>query len=148
METAIITLLLGGSRDQTLLKRVTPAEVLLLRAIHGGNESVIDFKPAKTLPKGQTLTKSGLDGAKYDPEDAGADTVYENDFARLNDLYLKFNEENLGIFQSLFPGHNPKVPETFEEIGVNIKPAKELKTSKKASAEDKVDETVSSEVAA
>jgi hypothetical protein len=110
---------------------------LLLRAIHGGVESVIDFKPAKTLPKGQTLTKSGLDGGQYNPADAGVDTVYENDFARLNDLYLKFNEENLGIFQSLFAGHSPRIPETFQEIGVNlIGKSAAKKTSPKLAEDD------------
>lgn len=145
METANITLLLGGSRDQTVRKRVTPAEYVLLATIHGGEESVKEISAAKTLAQGKTLTISARDPKA---EEMNYDTQYESDIARIHDIYLKANEEVAKVFRDLFPGHNPRLPTTFKEVDINLKHLTAVQNKIDATPDEEIDEVSDEEVAA
>jgi len=125
METATCTLKIDNNANHTIpMMRITPAEYVMLNAIHGEG-SVIDLKKDKTLPLGQTL-KLGDEG----------DTAisFTGEKERIAYLYLRRSEANAGIWDKLFPGHNPRIPTKFTEVGVNIN-----KETKRAESHKNVD---------
>jgi hypothetical protein len=77
---------------ETVKTDVSPAEVLVLRALHGDD----------------AVTSIEVTG-KADPERA------RNEFKRLTDVYGK-KDENVRILSALFPGARPILPATFSAI--------------------------------
>lgn len=97
METCNVTVRHKGKLTSTVRRRaVTPAETVLLRKLHG-SDAVVEFE--------------------LNPEPVKRDSVEELD--RLRGFY-DASAENLKIIDDLFPGHSPKLPTTFGEIGVTV----------------------------
>lgn len=96
---------------------VTPAEVVMLRAIHGP-----DAVSAVALINGGVNDK----------------TSHAEELARLKATYTAQNEDGKPIIDSVFPGHSPTLPTTFDEIGIAIN-GDEPRTAKgkKAAAKNK-----------
>lgn len=91
MQRAIVTVLLAGDMLNTAVKTgVSPAEILLLRHIHG------DDAVTNITAQGNDRGKVGLD---------------EKD--RLKRAY------SAKAFTEVFPGAAPKLPDTLKEIGIN-----------------------------
>jgi hypothetical protein len=103
MQECTINLRLGGSLLHTVQKdRVTPAEIQVLRALHGP-DAVTDIVPTK-------MTKRG----------------HEQEFVRLTELYgrangadmIGANDPQKNLIASLFPGAAPTLPVTLKDIGL------------------------------
>lgn len=110
MQTASLLLALGGDGTMTVPKYgVTPAEVLLLQAIHG-DEAVtdIDIQPEE---------------AKYGEDvDNTHKRTSREERARLFGQYAKVTPDGgmqLRQLDALFPGVAAKLPETFAEIDLD-----------------------------
>jgi hypothetical protein len=105
MQLSNVMVRLGGLLTNTVPKvGVTPAEILILRHIHG-QESVVDIRP------------TGFDKRRRN------DTEYE----RLAQIYDRGagtfvgspgEEENRSVMARLFPGAMKKLPTTLEDIGI------------------------------
>lgn len=78
---------------------VTPAEVVLLRAIHGP-DAVSNIK----------LLNSGINDK----------TSHAEEIARLRTHYTAVNEDGKAIIDLTFPGHAPQLPTSFRDIGVSL----------------------------
>lgn len=90
MQRCTCTVRLAGELTQTTVRHgVSPAEVVILRHMHG-DDAVQDFKPG------------GNDRGKR-----------INEADRLQARYKKH-------YGKCFPGANPKLPERFDEIGVDL----------------------------
>lgn len=117
METANILLDIGSDGTSILSKsRVTPAEVAVLRLIHG-DDAVTEIE---VLP-GEALT----DGKKR---------THRQEIARLMDVYGKPTPEGgreARAVTALFPGAAARVFETFEELEL---PDDHFKTTARATA--------------
>ncbi|MEQ9416660.1 MAG: hypothetical protein RJQ08_03855 [Salinisphaeraceae bacterium] len=97
METCNVTVRHKGRLTSTVRRRaVTPAETVLLRELHGA-DAVVEFE--------------------LNPTPIKRDSVAE--IERLRDFY-GVSAEQLKIIDNAFPGHSPKLPETFAEIGVAV----------------------------
>jgi hypothetical protein len=104
MQECTITLRLGGSLLHTVEKdRVTPAEIQVLRYLHGP-DAVVNIVPTK-------MTKRG----------------HVDEFTRLTELYGRANGADViggtndaqkNLVASLFPGANPTLPITLKDIGL------------------------------
>ena len=103
MQECNITLRLNGSLQHTIAKEhVTPAEIQVLRALHG-QDAVVDVIPTK-------MTKRG----------------HRQEFDRLSELYgranggdgLNSNDPTKNLVASLFPGANPVLPIHLKDIGM------------------------------
>lgn len=95
MDLATLELRLGGSLANTIMKRdVTPAELIVLRAMHGD----------------ECIASIQWQGKK----ELGSD----NELDRLRGIYNTKNGQEL--FIKLFPGAAPKMPSTFKEIGYDV----------------------------
>lgn len=99
MQLANCHVRLSGDLNNEIFKaRVTPAEVLILRAIHGG-ESIVKFQPL------------GMDKRPHAGE-----------IERLKAEY------GAKVFGEAFPGAAPTLPISFKDIGIDLladdKPAK------------------------
>lgn len=120
METANIILALGGDNGNTVPKRgVTPAEIALLRAIHG-DDAVTDIEPT-----GDEATNE--DGRKRSNRD---------ELSRLRSLYpAKDGASGTRIVDILYPGAAARVFETIDELEIDevfFKPAERVKPTPKA----------------
>lgn len=112
MQTALATILLSGSLDTSVTKRITPAEAVILKAIHASDciESIkVDDKPEGTA-------KNRTSAAEIE---------------RLARIY------GSKVVSKAFPGAMPKLPDNFVEVGVvapepDIKPVESKKGSKPA----------------
>lgn len=95
MQTANITLALGGNLGQTIQKfGVTPAEVAVLREIHG-NAAVFDIHPL----------------------DDEVERTSREERSRLLEIYGKPpGSRELSAVEYLFPGAAARVFETFDEL--------------------------------
>ena len=103
MQECNITLRLNGSLQHTVLKeRVTPAEIQVLRSLHG-QDAVVDVTPTKMSKRG-----------------------HREEFDRLSELYgranggdgLNSSDANKNLVASLFPGANPVLPIHLKDIGM------------------------------
>lgn len=110
MQLAKVYVRLGGDTRQVVPKEgVTPAEVVVLKHIHGGQQAI-----GKVLLTGETA----VDDAR--------------ELRRLRQNYTSPNcQKFLG---EAFPGLDPKLPQTFSDIGVRL-----------AKEDDEVAEEVESE---
>jgi hypothetical protein len=91
MQRCTCTVRLSGDVGHTVaLEGVSPAEVLVLRRIHG-EDAVVDF-----APDGNDRGKAGLD--------------------EVGRLKGKYGDH----FDASFPGSAPKLPIDFEDIGVTL----------------------------
>lgn len=99
MQTANILLALGGDRDNQIPKyNVTPAEIAVLRLIHG-DESVTDVEPVGELKRSSKEERQ-----------------------RLNDIYARVqpNGTRKAVeVDALFPGAAARVFETFDELDLD-----------------------------
>lgn len=103
---------------------VTPAEIVMLRAIHGAD-----------AVSGVALLNGGINDK----------TSHAEELARLKVIYTAQNEDGKAIIDTVFPGHSPTLPTTFDEIGIAIngeepRTAKGKKAAAKNKAAAKVDE--------
>lgn len=97
MQVATITLRHAGRLDTQISKvQVTPAEVILLRALHGQDAVTVE-----------TITG-----------EAGRDSAEERD--RLDRLYGSVSAANMQTLERIFPGYNAKLPASFAEIGIQL----------------------------
>jgi hypothetical protein len=111
MQYANILLALGGDSGNQVGKYfVTPAEILVLQAIHG-DEAVTD------------VDIIDLDAAKLSDEqkEEYEDRTNAEDLARLRDQYraARIDDGNGGqllVMTSLFPGASAKAPENFADL--------------------------------
>lgn len=78
---------------------VTPAEVVLLRAIHGPD-----------AVQNVELLNGGVNDK----------TPHAEELQRLRDHYTALDAEGASIVGKLFPGHSPTLPTTFDEIGLAV----------------------------
>jgi hypothetical protein len=90
MQTAIVEILLNGNIQHTVTRRVTPAEIVLLKHIHG-DDSVV--APVEIESTKRTNTDE------------------------VNRLKAIYGEE---VFKAVFPGAMPKVPSELSEVGVTV----------------------------
>ena len=92
MQTASCSIAIGGDLGGTYVPResITPAEYLVLAAIHGGREAIrnLEIHP-------QDVERSGADEKR-----------------RLKDLY----ERQPKLVDSMFPGFSPQLPTTFAQV--------------------------------
>lgn len=102
MQLANLTLRLGGSQLHTVPKTgVTPAEILVLQAIHGA-DATVNIRPTK-------VDRARSHAAEYE---------------RLANIYDKAassnepGEDRKSIMATLFPGALKKLPTTLKEIGM------------------------------
>lgn len=129
MQTATVSVAIAGDQGNTVRKTdVTPAEVAVLRAIHG-DEAVFDIEPTEDVDRGNRaeLERIGL--------------IY-----RTSKI---FGTDNLAV-QALFPGAAARVFDSFDELGLDesaflaetrAKPKKaDAKKSAKKGKEDDVEE--------
>lgn len=94
MQTATGMVRIGGSLLHTVRKHgLTPAEIVVLRAVHG-NDAVTQLRAERTPLK-----------------------MKRND-EELERLELRYGGKV--VREVCFPGHSPKLPKTFKEIGLNI----------------------------
>ena len=103
MQKAIVEVLLNGSVLNTVSKIVTAAEVPLLREIHG-SDAVVNGQSAVTTKRTQAQEITRLKG-----------------------------EYGAVIFSKVYAGSYPKLPATFDEVGLEIAKT-ETKPAKKAAA--------------
>ena len=103
MQTAIAEILLNGNINNTVVKKITAAEVPLLRHIHGG-DAVVNAKADETFKRSNA-----------------------EEIERLKGFY---SEE---VFAKVYPGSLPKLPATLAEVGLiepevieDIKPLKKV----------------------
>lgn len=91
---------IGGDLGTRIAKApVSPAEVVVLRAIHG-NDSI----------NGLELINGGLNDK----------TPHAEEMRRLRDSYTATTEDGIPVIDKIFPGHSPQLPTTFREIGVDL----------------------------
>lgn len=110
MELADATVRLGGKMTSTVRKSgITPAEGVLLQALHG-NDALVE------------VVVSGRVGASSAAE-----------MERLRNVY-GVSSENLKTIDALFPGHSPKLPETFDDAGIFTEDAPKPSRSRKPAA--------------
>jgi len=89
MQRCECTVRLGGDITNTVHKvMVSPAEIVILRHIHGGDDAVVDIKP------------TGMDNMPH-----------ANERDRLNYTYGK------EVVEKVFPGSFAKLPVTLKDIG-------------------------------
>ena len=102
MQIANAFLSLGGDHGNTVPKTcITPAEALVLAAIHG-EDAVRDI----TIVEGKA-------------EDDGKPRANRAELERLNHLYGRAKDgENKSILKGLFPGTGAQVPKEFADIGL------------------------------
>jgi len=122
MQLANIILCLGGSLLHTVPKiDVTPAEILILRHIHG-DDAVTDIRPTSFDDRRRQEQEWQRLANAYD-RGAGAFTSEPGD-------------ENAPILSRLFPGAMKQLPVTFADIGMpEYDPPKPARRQRAASAE-------------
>jgi hypothetical protein len=111
MERANCIVRLGGLLTNTVPKAgVTPAEVLLLRSIHG-DDAVVDIRPTGEDPKVRVDQEYARLAEKYDRGGGG----FGGSPA----------EERKSRMETLFPGAVKRLPLTFAEAGIDVGSAAE-----------------------
>lgn len=106
MQLCKITLRLGASLLHTVHKvDVTPAEILVLKAIHG-QDAVVDIIPTRVD-----------DRRRHDAEFARLAHAYDRGAGT---FVSQPGEEDGGVLGKLFPGAVKRLPLTLEEIGINL----------------------------
>lgn len=109
MQICSATIRLAGSVQNTVYKTdITPAEILVLQSIHGG-DAVIDIVPIETKQRSQHEEWDRLTGL-YD-RSGGPDTPD--------------GREDVSIVSRLFPGAVKRLPVTLKEIGLEDREAPE-----------------------
>lgn len=78
---------------------VSPAEVLVLRAIHGHD---------------------AVSNVRLIPRQAIDKTPHADELARLRDFYTMKTEDERSIVDACFPGAFPRLPITFAEVGIDL----------------------------
>lgn len=103
MQTAIAEILLNGNINNTVVKKITAAEVPVLRFIHG-NDAVVNAKADETFKR--------------------------TNIEEVERLKAFYGEET---FAKVYPGSLPKLPATLAEVGLaepevveDIKPLKKV----------------------
>lgn len=87
------TVRIAGSLLSTVQKTgITPAELIVLRQVHG-NDAVVQLQAERMEIKGESASEE------------------------LERLEKTYGPE---VVAKAFPGHSPKLPKTFKEIGINI----------------------------
>lgn len=110
MQTALFHCVLGMAGSNIPVRNVTPAEFVCLKANHGNNAGKSIIEPGSfkiTGQKGVVLEKD-KDG-KATKIGAFPEIV---EYKRLADRYGR------KLLAKLYPGDNPKLPQTFAEVGV------------------------------
>lgn len=103
MQLCNLTLRLGGSLLHTVPKvNTTPAEILILRKIHG-DDACVDIRPTR-------FDKS----IRQEPEYDRLSQAYD----RAGSLNAAPGDEHKSVMASMFPGAMKKLPTTLEEIGL------------------------------
>lgn len=105
MQRANVIVRLAGSLTNTVPKfGVTPAEILILRRIHGGDDAVVDIRPT-------VFDKTVRQEAEYER----LSRIYDggDGFGGSPD------EDRKSLMETLFPGAMKRLPMTLEEIGVD-----------------------------
>ncbi len=96
MELATALVALGSDKGNTVPRYdVTPAEIVVLQRIHGG-DAVLDIDPTGTVERSFSAEYQRL-AAIY----AGAKT-----------------EDNAPVLQDVFPGRAPALPTHFDQLGL------------------------------
>lgn len=112
MELANCLVALGGDIENTVPKfDVTPAEVLVLMAIHG-KDAVTDVEPT-----GNSVTRSNAE-----------------ELARLKFTYPAKDADNQPVVQRIYSGSRPELHETFAELELPETSYKVLQRVKPAAA--------------
>lgn len=128
MQLCNLTVRLGGSQLNTVPKlNATPAEILILRALHG-DDAVVDIRPTKVDKK----------------------IRQEEEWARLSRDYdggsiftTAPGEESKSVMANLFPGAMKKLPTTLDEIGLgHLTSPASIKAAKKAAPPIADDEAI------
>lgn len=100
MQVCSIDLRLGGSLNHTISKNnVTPAEIVILKAIHG-EDAVVNIRPIK------------MDGRRNDVELDRLQRLYGRNPSGLMDA------GNGDLIEKLFPGAVKKLPIRLKDIGL------------------------------
>lgn len=86
----------GDLGTQIAKAPVTPAEIVLLRAIHGPD----------------AISRVELLGGVNDKK------PHAEEMARLREHYTAMTEDGVPVIDKVFPGHAPQLPTTFIEIGI------------------------------
>lgn len=111
MQICSATIRLAGSVQNTVFRSdITPAEILVLQAIHGG-DAVIDILPIEKVERSQNAEWDRLT-SRYD-RSGGPDTPD--------------GKEDVSIVSRLFPGAVKRLPVTLSEIGLEVNEAPEPK---------------------
>lgn len=106
MQLANIILCLGGLITNTVQKLdVTPAEILVLKHLHG-DDAVKDVRPAGFDTRRRPEKEFARLAAIYD---AGAGSFTDTP-----------GNEREGVLAKLFPGAMKRLPTTLEEIGIAV----------------------------
>lgn len=109
MQICSATIRLAGSVQNTVFRDdITPAEILVLQAIHG-NDAVIDILPIEKVERSQNVEWDRLT-SRYD-RSGGPDTPD--------------GKEDVSIVSRLFPGAVKRLPVTLSEIGLETNEAPE-----------------------
>lgn len=109
MQICSATIRLAGSVQNTVFRNdITPAEILVLQAIHGG-DAVIDILPIEKVERSQNAEWDRLT-SRYD-RSGGPDTPD--------------GKEDVSIVSRLFPGAVKRLPVTLSEIGLETNEAPE-----------------------
>lgn len=110
MQICSATIRLAGSVQNTVFRNnLTPAEILILQAIHGG-DAVIDILPIEKVERTQHAEWDRLTGL-YD-RSGGPDTPD--------------GKEDVSIVSRLFPGAVKRLPVSLSEIGLETNEAPEM----------------------
>lgn len=100
MQYASCFVQLSGDLGTNISKApVTPAEIVLLRAIHGP-----DAVSKVELLKGGVNDKAS----------------HAEELDRLRLHYTALDKDGNSIVNMVFPGHSPRLPTTFDEIGIAV----------------------------
>lgn len=135
---------------------ITPAEAVILRVIH--DPSAANFSKTATpeeqnnfwkflsnvKPAGIAQTQIGDEGEEEAKPVYRKRTTAE-EVARLRSKYLmraKSGAQGSHIMDDIFPGQNPQLPETFEEIGLTVEaPEEKAESGKRKKGKGKADDS-------
>lgn len=96
MELATITLRLSGQTQNTVVKQnVSPAQAAIYQYMHG--EDCIESLEIISIDKSRTI---------------------EDEKNRLSAIFI--SEHSQKVLSRLFPGHAPKLPATFAQVGIAV----------------------------
>lgn len=112
MQRNTVTVRLSGELGNTVEKTgVSPAEIIILRAIHGGDDAVVNIRP------------TGMDKMPHIQERARLDFAY-----------------GAAVVDALFPGKLSQLPVSNSDIGVEAPNPDEPAPAEAEAAEDKADD--------